>query len=186
MTENAAPGEEIAYTVSYLEMEARPSWPTPSLPSGQKIALVSATSPPVEYFLYLYSTVGAAYEWTDWLQKPREEVQAFVGNSRILLYTMVVDGWPGGFFMLDRTGEPVTDLAYFGLVPQAIGRGLGRWLLATAIQTAWADPATEKLTVNTNTLDHPRALGLYQRLGFQVVRQEDHRRVLTRERRTTG
>lgn len=186
MTASTAPGDEIIYTVSYLEMDRRPTWPTPSLPSGQKVALVAASNPPVEYFLYLYSTVGAAYEWTDWLQKPREEVEAFVGNPDVLLYTLNVDGWPGGFFMLDRTRDPVCDLGYFGLVPQAIGRGLGKWLLATAILTAWADPGTETLTVNTNTLDHPRALGLYQKLGFQVVRQEEHRRTLTQERPATG
>jgi GNAT superfamily N-acetyltransferase len=186
MTATLGPGDEITYTVSYLEMAQRPTWPTPSLPVGHKVALVAANNPPVDYFLYLYATVGAAYEWTDRLHQPREELEAFVGNPAVLLYTLMVDGWPGGFFMLDRTGAPVTDLAYFGLVPEAIGRGLGNWLLATAILTAWAEPDVEKLTVNTNTLDHPRALGLYQRLGFQVVRQEEHRRILTRERRGTG
>ncbi|MEO1495214.1 MAG: GNAT family N-acetyltransferase [Pseudomonadota bacterium] len=186
MNTTLKPGEEIGYTVTFLEMTERPTWPTPSLPVGQKSALVAASNPPVEYFLYLYSAVGAPHEWTDWLQKPREELEAFVGNPQVLLYTLMVDGWPGGFFVLDRTGSPATDLANFGLVPEAIGRGLGRWLLATAILTAWSDPATERLTVNTNTLDHPRALGLYQRMGFQVVRQEDHRRILTRERPIPG
>jgi hypothetical protein len=38
------------------------------------------------------------------------------------------------------------------------------------------------MTVNTNTLDHPRALALYQKMGFVPVRREDRSRVVTRER----
>ena len=57
---------------------------------------------------------------------------------------------------------------------------LGRFLLGTAIHTAWEAPGTERVTVNTCTLDHPRALGLYQRMGFVPVRREERRRTLTR------
>ena len=38
------------------------------------------------------------------------------------------------------------------------------------------------VTVNTNSLDHPRALPLYQKAGFVPVRRETHRRVLSRDR----
>ena len=59
-------------------------------------------------------------------------------------------------------------------------------LLATAIDTGWQMAGTERMTVNTNTLDHPRALGLYQKLGFVPVRRERLRRVLTRAREAEG
>ena len=71
-------------------------------------------------------------------------------------------------------------------MPQAIGRGLGNWFLATAIDTGWEIKGTEKMTLNTNSLDHPRALGLYQKWGFMPVRQEEHKRILTRERIETN
>jgi hypothetical protein len=38
------------------------------------------------------------------------------------------------------------------------------------------------MTVDTNTLDHPRALALYQRMGFVPVRREDKTGKLTRAR----
>ena len=176
------PGDEIAYTVTYLEMPERPRAASPPRPVNQNIALLAAEDPPVDYFLYLYGTVGAPYEWTDWLQRPRDEAQDFVQKPDISLYTLMLDGWPGGFFMLEGPQDGVTDLAYFGLMPQAVGRGLGNWFLATAIETGWERPGTERMTVNTCTLDHPRALGLYQKMGFQPVRQEEHTRILTRER----
>jgi GNAT superfamily N-acetyltransferase len=160
---NLKPGDTIPYTVTYLEMTARPATPIPHMPIGASLALIAASNPPVDYFLYLYSTVGAGYEWTD-------------------LFTLMVDGWPGGFFVLDTRKRATCDLAYFGLVPQALGRGLSHWFLASAIHMAWDRPGVTKMTVDTSTLDHPRALALYQRMGFVPVRREDKTGVLTRAR----
>ena len=156
-------------TVTYLAMDARPDTPPPDMPYGQRLAIIAASSPPTDYFLYLYRTVGADWEWTDWLKRPRADLDAFVGDENVVIHTLLVDGWPGGFFMLDRRTPGTCDVAYFGLVPQAIGRGLGTWFLGQAIATAWQQPGVERLTVNTCTLDHPAALGLYQRLGFRPV-----------------
>ncbi|HET7408662.1 MAG TPA: GNAT family N-acetyltransferase, partial [Paracoccaceae bacterium] len=172
----------VDYVITWLEMTERPRRPVPSLPAGQHAALLAAKSPPVGYFLYLYRAVGASYEWTDWLMRPVEQAEAFIGDPQVGLHTMLLDGWPGGFFILDSRRPGTVDLSYFGLVPQAIGRGLGHWLLGAAVDTAWQIPGVTRLTVNTNTLDHPRALGLYQKLGFRPIRRESHRRQLTRER----
>lgn len=171
--------EEVEYIVTYLEMHERPTIQAPARPENLDLALLKSTAPPADYFLYLYGLVGAEYEWTDWLIRPRVEVEEFVGSSDVLLYSLFMDGSPGGFFMLDARETGVCDLAYFGLAPRAIGRRLGRWLLATAVDAAWMRPGTRKLTVNTNTLDHPRALGLYQRVGFEPVRRERHTRFIS-------
>ena len=37
---------------------------------------------------------------------------------------------------------------------------------------AWDRPAAERLLVNTNSRDHPRALSLYQKAGFVPIRRE--------------
>ena len=178
MAEARQPGERVDYVVTYLEMTERPLAPPPPRPANIQTALLRAEDPPADYFLFLYRFVGAEYEWTDWLERPRADVEAFVGSGDVLLYTLMVEGWPGGFFMLDTSENAVCDLAYFGLTPPAIGRGLGRWFLATAVDTGWSLPGIQKMTLNTNTLDHPRALGLYQKAGFQPVRREQHSRTI--------
>jgi len=76
--------------------------------------------------------------------------------------------------------------AYFGLVPEAMGRGLGSFLLQTAVHMAWDRPDVARVTINTNSLDHPRALPLYQKVGFVPVRRETQRRVLTRDHTLIG
>ncbi|MEC4687862.1 MAG: GNAT family N-acetyltransferase, partial [Nitrospirota bacterium] len=89
---------------------------------------------------------------------------------------------PGGFFVLDTRQPDTCDLAFFGLVPQAIGRGLSAWFLGCAIHMGWDRPGVTRMTVDTTTLDHPRALAFYQRMGFVPVRREDKSRKLTRPR----
>lgn len=174
-------GEEKPYAVTFLEMDARPVYPYPSMPLGAPTVLMAADAPPVWYFLSLYDAVGAEYEWTDQHAKSREVVADFLHDPAVTLYSLIQDGWPAGFFVLDGRVAGECDLAYFGLVPEAVGKGLGRFLIQTAVLTGWDMPGVEKLKVNTNSLDHPRALPLYQKAGFSPVRREEHSRVLTRD-----
>ncbi len=174
-------GTEVEYTVTYLEMNERPTYDWPRLPLGVPAALLKAETPPVWYFLSLYGAVGQDYAWEDMYARPHDEIASHLARSS--LFTLMHKGWPHGFFFLDgpkSTG--VTELDYFGLVPEAVGSGLGTWLLKTAILTAWDMAGTEKLIVDTCTLDHPRALALYQKNGFTPVRRETKTKILTRDR----
>lgn len=173
-------GTKIDYTITYLEMGERPSFDYPPLPIGSSAALLKASDPPVWYFLSLYDAVGRDYAWEDMHELPEGDVAEQLDRSH--LFTLLDHGWPQGFFMLEPMEEGRVDLAYFGMVPEAVGSGLGGWLLKTAILTGWDLPGTARMTVNTCTLDHPRALALYQKSGFMPVRREDKTRVLARDR----
>lgn len=175
-------GETTDVVVTHLEMTERPSFAHPHLPAGAAAALIGAERPPLWYFLSLYDTVGRDYDWTDQHADSPEAVEAFLHDPAVCLYTFMRAGWPHGFFLLDSRTPGTCNLAYFGLVPEAIGRGLGKFLLQTAVHMAWDRPGTERLTVSTNTLDHPRALPLYQKTGFAPVRREVVQRVLRRDR----
>ena len=174
-------GDTVEYRVTWLEMTKRPSYGWPSLPVGREAMLVRADTPPWWYFLSLYDAVGRDYAWTDKHDIPRDELNAWIQHPDVSLYSLIGKGWPKGFFVLDWRDDPVCDLAYFGLVPEAMGRGLGAWLLKSAVMTAWDRETTGKLTVNTCTLDHPRALIQYQRMGFSPVRTEVQSRVLVKD-----
>ncbi|WP_424932478.1 GNAT family N-acetyltransferase, partial [Amaricoccus macauensis] len=171
-------GEEVEYAVTFLAMEERPRHPRPPLPAGSPCALIAAKSPPNWYFLSLYEAVGRDYEWTDQIERPDDELAAWLNDENVVLYTFLRAGWPHGFFVLDHRETETCDLAYFGLVPEAMGRGLGWFLLETAVHMAWDLPGVERVTVNTNSLDHPRALPLYQKAGFAPYRRATRRRIL--------
>ncbi len=177
-------GTEVAYTITYLEMEARPDFDYPHLPVGSSAALLKAQDPPAWYLMMLYDAVGRDYAWEDMHARDEPEIAEQLETGA--LYTLIDHGWPHGFFLLtgpDQDGA--TELAYLGLVPEAVGSGLGSWLLKTAILTAWDMTGTTRMTVNTCTLDHPRALALYQKNGFVPVRREEKTRILTRDRDLT-
>ncbi len=174
-------GETVSYTVTFLQMTERPSYDWPSTPSTLHGALLRADAPPVWYFRALYDAVGRDYAWTDLHADADAQIDGWLKDPAVAMYSLIDEGWPKGFFMLDWRAPAACELCYFGLVPEALGRGYGAWMLRTAILTAWDRPGTARLSVNTCTLDHPRALIQYQKQGFSPVRQEERTRRLTRD-----
>jgi GNAT superfamily N-acetyltransferase len=175
-------GSTVEYRVTFLEMRARPSYDWPSLPAtGPAASLLRAEAPPVWYLRALYDAVGRDHAWEDLHQEPEEALAAWLADPAVGLWTLMRDGWPQGFFILDARKPGRSEITLLGLVPQAIGQGLGRFLVRTAVLTAWDQPGLEVLAVNTCSLDHPRALAVYQQQGFEPVGQEMRSRVLSRD-----
>jgi GNAT superfamily N-acetyltransferase len=160
--------DRIAVTVTFLRMDRRPTEPAPPLPAGMEVRRDRWCS--VETYRFLYNAVGGDYMW--WLRRvvPDHQLAAMLRDARISIHVLRIDGEPAGFYELDRTPWPVMNLSYFGLLPHAIGRGIGLAFLRNAIDTAWA-AGPRAVTVNTCTADHPRALPTYVRAGFRPVRQ---------------
>ncbi len=175
---SAVAGDRLSYVITYLEMSERPSGPFPPLPLSAPVSLMRAAKPPARWFLYLYDMVGADYAWTDRHSDDPEALRAWLADDDVALYTMLHDGWPGGFFVLDWREAGRCELAYFGLSGEVHGRGLGKWLLGEAVRLGWDRDGVRRMTVNTCSLDHPRALPLYQRLGFSPVRREEAHRLV--------
>ncbi len=167
----------LDYTVTYLEMTTRPEGPRRPAPILPGLMLLKAEAPPARWFLHLYDSVGSALEWTDWHRRPVAELEAFIGDPKVAIFTAMMQGWTAGFFMLDWRQDEECNLAYFGLAPEAQGRGLGTYLLDVAIRTGWERPSVTRMTVETCTLDGPRALPMYQKAGFAPIRREQKRRL---------
>jgi GNAT superfamily N-acetyltransferase len=179
-------GTKVSFRITYLEMSQNPRMDLPALPKS--VRLEHAMNPPVWFFLSMYDAVGREYEWRDRFQQAEEapdDLAAFVSDPLVEMWVAYARGWPQGFFMLDWRESGVCDLAYFGMVPEAVGTGLGGALLRAAIAKGWGRAGVAKMTVNTCTLDHPRALGLYRKMGFVPVDTEDRTRVLHRDRDTS-
>lgn len=164
----------IEITITKLEMTSRPAHLRPVLPHGHdngRVMLLRARKPPVHFYRYLYETVGKPHQWVERRRMTDESLSAIVQDDSVEIFVLYCDGAPAGYFELDFRKKPSAELSYFGLMPDFIGRGLGAWLLGTAIETAWSKPI-ERLWVHTNTLDHPRALPNYQKQGFVPYAQE--------------
>ena len=128
--------------------------------------------PPLHFYRYLYDAIGRDHIWVDRKRKSDEELAAIIHDDLTEIYVLYVDGAPAGFAELNFREPGICELVYLGLTPDSVGGGLGEYLLAQAIDIAWQHPIT-KMKVQTCTLDHPRALGLYQRMGFVPYAQTE-------------
>jgi GNAT superfamily N-acetyltransferase len=124
---------------------------------------------PVAVSRYLYEQVGRPHHWSLRRSSGDEKLAAAVRAPDTEIAVLYVDGSPAGFHELDLGRLPeMVEIVYFGLTRDFQGRGLARFFLSETIFAAWAhDP--ERVTIHTNTLDSPRALGLYQKMGFSPV-----------------
>jgi GNAT superfamily N-acetyltransferase len=158
-------------TRTYLEMrDASQLRPTP-LPVGAKASRVSDCPP--AFWRRLYGEVGRAYRWTDRLQWTDEEIVAYLTDPAIQLWVLTVDETTAGYFELRRYPDGVIEIAYFGLLPEFVGRGLGKALLSAAAAEAWRAGAV-RVWLHTSTLDHPAALPNYLARGFEIFNRETY------------
>lgn len=154
--------------VTHLEMLAPPSRRVPP-PIGFKLALMRAEGMPLHFYRYLYERVGKPHHWMGRRTMSDDELSAVIHGEEAEIEVIYVDGAPAGFFELDLSRRPhECEIVYFGLMAEYQGRGLARFFLSAAIHAAW-EHEPGKVTIHTNTLDSPKALRLYQQLGFAAV-----------------
>lgn len=158
-------GAPLKARVTHLEMLTPPAHRVPT-PLGPKLALMRTREIPLAYYRYLYEQVGRAHHWMMRRDLTDAELSAAIHSQSAEIHVLYVDGSPAGFFELDLSRLPQEgEILYFGLAPDFQGRGLAKFFLSEAIFAAWAHQP-DRLVIHTNTLDSPRALQLYQRMGF--------------------
>jgi GNAT superfamily N-acetyltransferase len=162
-----SPTVRVGVTVNFLRMDQRPE-ARPKLPGDT--ALVRLRHCTVPFYRFLYATVGAEYVW--WLRRtlPDAALAEILGDPEVSIHVLYRDGEPAGFFEIDRRASPTVNISYFGLLPHAVGQGMGEAFLMAAVHEAW-DAGARAVTVNTCTADHPRAMPNYRRAGFHLVRR---------------
>ncbi|MGC4039185.1 MAG: GNAT family N-acetyltransferase [Chitinophagaceae bacterium] len=138
-----------------------------------KFRLLEKPIAPDDYLFY-YSEVGKQHFWLDRLVMSKDALSDLINAANIEIYTMHVNDKPAGYaeFIIEKK---FTEILYFGIMPDFIGRSLGKYALDWAIQHAWSyNP--EWIQLNTCELDHPHAIHNYRKRGFKEVRTEIHQR----------
>ncbi len=118
---------------------------------------------------FLYASVGAEWMWYQRLSWSYAQWLEFLEREEVGTWVAYVRGTPAGYFELERQHGGSVEIAYFGLMPQFIGKGMGGGLLTDAIDMAWAFGAS-RVWLHTCSLDHPSALANYQARGFRLFK----------------
>ncbi|MBT5435568.1 MAG: N-acetyltransferase, partial [Rhodospirillaceae bacterium] len=112
---------KLETVISFLEMRRPPARPARPVPL-RKLAIMRAEKPPVGFYLYLYRSVGAAWNWTDRLMMPAKELEAIIHDDDVEVMVLHVAGVPAGYAELDfrNAGDGQSELGLFGLSPDFI------------------------------------------------------------------
>lgn len=116
----------------------------------------------------MYLRVGDLWAWNDKRNWSDSRWQAYVGTGALRTFRGEYNGELAGYFELHRESHEI-EIAYFGLVPEFIGRGLGGPLLTAALEAAWHWDAG-RVWVHTCSHDHVAALRNYEARGLRIYK----------------
>jgi GNAT superfamily N-acetyltransferase len=160
----------VEVTRTYLEL-LKPGDLVPARSGDAALRLERVERCPASFHRYLYAEVGRAYHWVDRLGWTDAESRAYLDAPGVSLWVLYCAGAPAGYFELKTYDDGSVEIAYFGLLPEFTGRGLGKHLLSEAVSRAWAQGA-RRVWLHTCTLDHPAALPNYVARGFRPFKNE--------------
>ena len=141
------------------------------------VLLERVPDPTPDLYRRCYRTAGARYHWRDRWDWSDADIRAHLADPGITLHVARRRGGAlAGWYELRRVSDDGSvEVAYFGLVPEELGRGLGKHLLSCAVRDAWAmQPAPSRVWLHTCTLDHPNALPNYRARGFVPYKTEQY------------
>lgn len=154
--------------VTYLELTQAPA-PTAAYLGDE---LISREKLPLDAYLDLYRRVGEPLRWDQRLNMPRAELTRLLESQSSQLYILRDrHGEPLGLCEFDRS-SPDVELKNFGLVLTAQGKGLGTWLLRTALHQEWK-LQPRRIWLHTDDWDHPAAIRVYKDAGFRMYLERE-------------
>ena len=158
------PKGKLANVVTCLEMRNAVALPVAAWPNGVHLKQVRPDD--LASYRQIFRRVGQNLLWFSRLIMPDAELAAILSNPDVESMILEQDGKPVGLLELNFHEPPDCELAFFGVVPEAVGSGFGKLLMAEAVARAFAKPI-HRLWVHTCSHDHPRALPFYLKAGFK-------------------
>ncbi|HEY9449244.1 MAG TPA: GNAT family N-acetyltransferase [Gemmatimonadaceae bacterium] len=162
--------DTVEVTRTYLEM-TDPGQLRATTEAESQFRLQRVADCPAAFARFLYTEVGQRYSWTDRAGWSDEQWRARLTEPGVSLWVLYGSGAPAGYCELRASADGSTEIAYLGLLPHFVGRGLGKLLLVSAVRRAWSDGAS-RVWLHTCSLDSPAALPNYLARGFRKFREE--------------
>lgn len=160
--------DKLAAVVTFLVHDLAPFDPEAGLPEGFVLERLGGGD--LRRYRDLYRRVGTDWLWFSRLRMPDAELVDILGSPDVHALALMGPIGATGLLELDFREPQAPELAFFGLVPEAVGGGLGRSLMHEAFART-RKAGAGMLHVHTCTLDHPKALAFYCRAGFRPVRR---------------
>ena len=161
--------------VTYLEMRSPPAEEILAPVADVKIRMLAPLT--VENYRRLYTGVGQEYQWVDRIMMADESLREIIHHDRVEVYELLVADETAGYSELDRRQHGEIEIAYFGLFPHAVGKGLGKFFLNWTLHKAWTYQP-KRVWLHTCDLDHPAALPNYLRAGLTIYDEQTEQQAI--------
>jgi len=162
--------KQIPLTTTYLQMLAPPE-DLAVKPPVEHMHIERVREPSVPFYREMYDAIGGKWQWSERKKLTDDQVRVIIRDPDIFIYVLRSSGKIIGFAELDFRQRPDLELKYFGLVPECIGKGLGKYFLSWTINKAW-ELNPRRVWLHTCSNDHPRALDMYRKAGFVVYKED--------------
>ena len=156
---------------NFLELKDLKNLKTNS--TNQNKYLVKKIKPDFQLNKFFYKQVGKKHRWIDRLSWSDEKWINYISNKNLETYIICESEELVGFFELLNNPElQETEISYFGLLEEYIGKGIGGYALSVAIRKSF-EKNIRRVWLHTCTLDHPNALKNYIARGMTVFKKEN-------------
>jgi GNAT superfamily N-acetyltransferase len=155
------------HTRTYLELDDGGALRPAARPALDGLEVLRVQPPDGALSRWFYVRVGEPHNWTDNIERSAAGWQEWA--ERVETWVASVAGERAGYYELRPDGGNV-EVAYFGLLPDFQGKGLGGYLLTHAIQRGLE--LAPRVWLHTNTQDAPAALPNYLARGLRAFRTE--------------
>ena len=155
---------------NFLELKDLKNLKTNSI--NEKKYLVKKIKPDFQLNKFFYKQVGKKHRWIDRLSWSDGKWINYISNKNLETYIISESDELAGFFELLYNPElKETEISYFGLLEEYIGKGIGGYALSVAIKKSF-EKNIRRVWLHTCTLDHPNALKNYIARGMTVFKKE--------------
>src|SRR5437764_13461823 len=111
----------------------------------------------------LYLAVGQMWSWNDKRVWSDEQWKEYGLAPELRTFAAYYEHTLAGYYELRQADGGAVEIAYFGLLPEVIVRGLGCALFISAIDQTWAaSPSANHSWVHTSALVHPAVVDNYE------------------------
>jgi GNAT superfamily N-acetyltransferase len=150
--------DDAEVITTYLEMrEPQVLQVTPLQRPGMLLRVSEASA---EFYRYLLSQ-----GFPDVVPGDDRSCAALLSDEAYDIYVLFLGGVPAAMFELDRRNPEAVELVRFGVLEGFGGRGLAKYVLAAAVETAWQHGPL-RVWVRASNRDDPRRILTLQWAGF--------------------
>jgi GNAT superfamily N-acetyltransferase len=159
---------EYTTKVYYLELVSRAQI-NPMINEDDSVKVHQVYSPSPGFARSLYLDVGKGWYWLDRYSWSLDQWRDRFSDPFVSLWIMRSSHETLGYYELESQKDGDMEICYLGLRANAIGVGLGGYMLTHALGCAF-DLGASRPWLHTCCLDHPNALTNYRARGMKVYK----------------